>query len=214
MYTRNATMMTTGTGNPSACRAAGAHAPLPVKSAGGAEHCFNCVVEEFQTQVFNLALGFMHERSLAEDATQESMVSACRAFASFRDGSLRSWLLRIAANVCRDMLRASKSRPSTSLDALPVMPENPASESDSPEVYAERQELARVIQGALRELPDEQRMAVQLVDIQGLTYEEASDALACNLGTLKSRLARGRGALRDLLLEHRELLPAAFRLER
>ena len=213
LYTRY-TMQGDGSPQASACKAAGAHADLPVRTAGGVAHCFNCIVEEHQTHVFNLALGFMHDRAIAEDATQEALVSAYRAFGRFRDGALRSWLLRIAANVCRDMLRAAKVRPAASLEALPLLPEDPASEADSPETQAERLELASLVQRMLALLPEDQRMAIQLVGIQDLSYEEAAEALGCNLGTLKSRLARGRVALRGRLLEHRELLSATFRLER
>ena len=190
------------------------HAPLPVRTATGEVHCFNCIVEQYQGQVFNLALGFRHDPALAEDATQETFLSAYRAFGTFRGGSLRAWLLRIAANTCRDMLRAARVRPTTSLEALPLPPEDPDTQSEAPEAYAERQELGRVIREALATLPEEQRLAVHLVDLQGLSYEEAAQALRCNLGTLKSRLARARAALRDRLQAHRELLPAPFRLER
>ena len=76
-----------------------------------------------------------------------------------------------------------------------------------------RQELGRVIKESLQGLPYEQRLAITLVDIQGYSYEEASQIMKCSLGTVKSRVSRGRTAMRDSLGRHRELLPQQFRQE-
>ena len=155
---------------------------------------------------------------MAEDAMQEALVSGYRAFGSFRGDNLRSWLLRIVANTCRDMLRARKARPSVSLDFSPPNPESPdaptidsPSTDESPEEYALRRELGNVIQQGLQSLSQERRMAITLVDVQGLSYEEAAEVMGSSTGTLKSRLSRGRGDLRDFLRQHGELLPDQFR---
>ena len=158
---------------------------------------------------------------MAEDAMQEALVSGYRAFGSFRGDNLRSWLLRIVANTCRDMLRARKARPSVSLDFSPPNPESPdappidsPSTDESPEEYALRRELGNVIQQGLQSLSQERRMAITLVDVQGLSYEEAAEVMGSSTGTLKSRLSRGRGDLRDFLRQHGELLPDQFRQDR
>ena len=87
------------------------------------------------------------------------------------------------------------------------------STEESPEDHTVREELARTIQAGLDSLPEEQRLAVLLVDVQGMDYEEAASAMDCSLGTVKSRLSRGRGQLRAFLRNTGELLPDLFRQE-
>ena len=142
-----------------------------------------------------------------------------RAFGGFRGDNLQSWLLRIVANTCRDMLRARKVRPSISLDAQSMDPEHPTpielpSSAESPEEYTLRRELGNTLQRGLLSLPEEQRLAVVLVDVQGFSYEEAAEIMNCSIGTIRSRLSRGRARVRDFLQMHQELLPHQFRLEK
>ncbi len=110
------------------------------------------------------------------------------------------------------MIRSSKRRPEDSLD---LRLENPAfqvaSKQESPEQAAIRGELADHIQQAIMTLPDDQRAVLVLIDVQGLTYDEAAQAVSASIGTVKSRLSRARGRLRDRLAERRELLPERFR---
>ncbi len=96
--------------------------------------------------------------------------------------------------------------------APPSAADLPSTE-ESPEAYAEREELARTIQAGLASLPEEQRLAVLLVDVQGMGYEEAAAPMHCSLGTVKSRLSRGRGHMKDFLRNTGELLPSLFRQE-
>ena len=196
------------------------HNPLPVRDRTGATSCYNCIIESFEVQAYNLARRMLDDWALAEDAVQESFVSGYRAFQQFRGDNLRAWLMRIVANTCRDMLRARRARPTVPLDPLPSDPGDPTaipsavempSGEESPEDYAERQELQRTIEAALNSLPEEQRLAVTLVDVQGMDYEEAAAIMACSLGTVKSRISRGRGRLRDFLRNTGELLPSRFR---
>jgi len=190
------------------------HSHLPITDKIGREHCFNCVVEEHQTRAYNLARYMLGDWALAEDATQEAFLSAYKAFQGFRGGNLAAWLMRIVANACRDMLRAKGARPSQPLDSLVVEPEDPvASHQASPESQALSQEILGTIQQGLETLVPEQRMALVLIDIQNFSYEEAAQAMSTSLGTVKSRLSRGRAALRDFLRNQRELLPPSLRLE-
>jgi len=191
-----------------------------VEDLAGHKHCYNCIIETYQTQAVNLAWRMLGDREMAEDATQEAFLSGYRAFRSFRGDNLRAWLLRIVANGCRDMLRARKSRPVFSIDSPPSNPEAPdlppidlPSPDESPEEYTLRRELGKAIQEGLESLPEERRLAVALVDVQGFTYEETAEVMKCSLGTVKSRLARGRAAMRDYLLGRQELLPHEFRLD-
>ena len=191
------------------------HSLLPVFDKSGQEYCFNCAVEEHQTRAYNLASYMLGDWALAEDATQEAFLSAFRAFKGFRGQNLAAWLMRIVANTCRDMLRAKKSRPSQPLDSLPSDPEDPvASSTASPESQTLSSELREAIHKGLETLAEDQRLAIVLIDIEGFSYEEASQAMDTSLGTVKSRLSRGRAALRDYLRTQRELLPPSFRQER
>ena len=198
------------------------HANLQVKDQSGEVSCFNCLIETYQTQAYNLARRMLSDWALAEDAVQESFVSAYRAFNRFRGDNLTAWVLRIVANTCRDMLRARKARPTVSLDPLPtgegdeppgLSATNIPSLEPSPEDRAEQSELQATIQAGLDTLQEDQRLAVLLVDVHGLSYEEASQSMACSLGTVKSRVSRGRGGLRDYLRQTGELLPSRFRQE-
>jgi RNA polymerase sigma-70 factor (ECF subfamily) len=182
-------------------------------------NAFNRLVLEYQDLVYNQAYRVLGEPLAADDATQEAFISAYRNLRSYRGGSFRAWLLRIVTNACYDELRRRKRRPTTPLEPLddageeiesPTWMEDPA---ESPEESAERSELARAIQDCINELPAEFRAVVALVDVQGMDYAEAADAIDKPLGTVKSRLARARARLRDCLRGFWELLPATFRLD-
>ena len=196
------------------------HARLLVHDRSGKPNCFNCIIEDHQTRAYNIARRMLDDWSLAEDAVQESLVSAYRAYAQYRGDNLSAWLMRIVANTCRDMLRSRRARPTVPLDPTPVDQEeqgntlsalDPPSTLESPEDQAERGALNRAIQDCLNSLPQEHRLAEVLVDVQGMSYEEASIAMNCNLGTVKSRVSRGRRGLRDCLQNAGELLPSRFR---
>ena len=175
---------------------------------------FNPLVEHYQTAVFNLCLRMLSTPQTAEDATQEAFIAAYRHLEKVRGGSFRSWLFRIAANVCYDELRRRKSRAASSLDEQPREGERPFDAQDpspSPEDRAEQAELRDVLARALAAIPADQRLAVTLCDVQGLDYSEIAEVMQCSLGTVKSRIARGRLRLRAILLARRELLPSRFR---
>jgi RNA polymerase sigma factor (sigma-70 family) len=181
----------------------------------GDAQAFNKLIVTYQTIVYNVAYRILHDADGAADATQEAFLSAFRALGSFRGGSFKAWLLRIVTNACYDQLRAAQRRPTSSLDDLPVDPDHSVmllDEAESPEEYALRQDLGRAIQSGLDELPPDQRTTLILSDIQGLSYEEIAQATSVSLGTVKSRLSRGRARLRDYLRDKEELLPSRYRL--
>ena len=175
---------------------------------------FNTLVQVYQGQVYNLCLRMLGPAA-AEDAAQEAFINAYRRLSSFRGGSFRAWTLRIAANVCCDELRRRRRRPAGSLEAAleAGSPADVSSHVAGPEEEALRRELGRHLQQGLAALPAEQRLAIILRDIHGLSYEELTEALDCSLGTVKSRIARGRARMREYLMARRELLPRRFRLE-
>ena len=183
----------------------------------GDTESFNGLVRLYEGRVYNLCYRMLGDADSAADAAQDAFLSAFRNLRSFRGGSFRSWMLRIATNTCYDALRARKRRPSVSLDLETQDEEDSAplqiaDTGESPDDFALRRELAAAIQDGLTVLPDEQRIVLILSDIQGLAYEEIAQITNSNLGTVKSRLSRGRARLRDVL-KAGELLPARYRHE-
>jgi RNA polymerase sigma-70 factor (ECF subfamily) len=123
--------------------------------------------------------------------------------------------MRIVTNACYDQLRVKKRRPTTSIDDEDEDAERAewnVDPGERPEAYVARQELGQAIQKGLETLPAEQRTALILADIQGMSYDEIAQTMSTSLGTVKSRLNRGRRKLRDYLIENVELLPARYRL--
>ncbi len=187
-------------------------ATLVERSRNGDLEAFNQIVRRYQLRVYNLAARILGDRTAAEDVAQDTFVSAYKALARFRGGSLRAWLLRIASNQCYDRLRSAKRRPEQSLDEAMESPGfHVPSRDPSPEQQAISRELHDHVQRAILGLPFDQRNTIMLVDVQGLSYEAAAEAMDVSMGTVKSRLSRARAAVRDALMAHRELLPDKFR---
>ena len=178
---------------------------------------FNQLVLSYQSMAYNLAYRILGDGDAAADATQDAFLSAFKAVSKFRGGSFKAWILRIVTNACYDQLRFKQRRPATSLDALLVLESAPVQpltgRRELPEEYAVRQELNSAIQVGIGTLPPEQRIALVLSDVRGLSYREIAEATGASLGTVKSRLSRARSKLRDFLLEQRELLPSQYRLK-
>ena len=180
---------------------------------------FNALVVRHERAVYNLALRLLRDAPQAEDATQDTFIRAWRAIGSFRGGLVRPWLLRIATNRAYDLLRARVRRPTHSLDAEAYEVE-PAWTSqiaiaEHPEAFAARVELSEHLEAALASLPDDQRLAIMLSDIHGYGYEEIARISDVAIGTVKSRISRGRARLRTLLtvaLAAREPYAPAARL--
>ncbi|MDI6857286.1 MAG: sigma-70 family RNA polymerase sigma factor [Dehalococcoidia bacterium] len=189
-------------------------AALVARSREGDLSAFNALVEMYQGQVYNLCLRMLASAEAAEDAAQDTFLSAYRSIGRYRGPVFRAWLLRIAVNACTDELRRRRRRPQVSLDA--ATPEGSAAlelpdSSDLPEERALRSETLRDLQAALMRLPIDQRAAIVLCDVQGFSYEEISASLGVSLGTVKSRISRGRSRLRRLLTQQGELLTALHR---
>lgn len=139
--------------------------------------------------------------------------------------AFRNWLLRSAANACYDLHRHRRRRPAESLDqaacgwrddahGLAAREGRPGTMADpqvGPEGRALQAELEALVQQELQAVPIDQRIALVLCDVHGLDYQSIAAATGVELGTVKSRLNRGRRRLRDLLLKHRELLPDQYR---
>jgi len=188
---------------------------LVAAAAKGDVRAFNQLVIRYQNIAYNLAYRILGDEDAAADATQDAFVSAFKAMSRFRGGSFKAWVLRIVTNACYDQLRARQRRPTSSLDDM----EGDADHSpylldpaERPDERVARRELDSVIQAGILTLPADQRSVVVLSDLQGMDYDEIAKVTGLALGTVKSRLSRGRAKLRDYLLDHRELLPAQYRL--
>lgn len=178
---------------------------------------YNRLVLHYQDMVYNVAYRIMKDPASADDATQEAFISAYKAIRQFRGGNFKSWLLRIVTNSCYDELRRRKRRPQSSLDEITEEIESPsfmADNSDTPEEMRQRVELVDAVKRCLDELPDEQRVAAVLCDVEGHEYQEIAEIMSISLGTVKSRISRARSKLRECLQGFGELLPAEYRLNR
>ena len=188
-------------------------ATLVKEAKDGRLEAFNRLVAEYQAPVYNLAFRMLTDPTMAEDVAQDTFVAAFRKLHTFHTGNFRAWLMRIATNSCRDHLRSPRVRRSVSLEALEESPSFAVPDTgESPEAHVLRRELAGIIQETLGRLPADQRLAVILVDVQEYSYGEAAQIMGVPIGTVKSRLSRGRLTLRDHLLAQRELLPGEYRL--
>ncbi|WP_120520001.1 RNA polymerase sigma factor SigE [Arthrobacter celericrescens] len=169
------------------------------------------VVENHSAKVFRLAYRLTGNKFDAEDLTQEVFVRVFRSLENFKPGTLDGWLHRITTNLFLDQARR-KSR--IRFDALAEDAESrlPGHEP-GPEQSFELNNLDLDVQRALEELPPDFRAAVVLCDLEGLSYDEVAEALGVKLGTVRSRIHRGRTMLREKLA-HRDPRPAKARAPR
>jgi RNA polymerase sigma-70 factor, ECF subfamily len=180
----------------------------------GDVEAFNQLVRFYQDRIFSLAARILGDEDSAEDITQNTFLTAYLNLPRFRNGSFRSWIYRIATNACYDELRRHKRYPVLSLEHEDDAEERLLPLYDFqgrgilPEKEAERHELEQAIQMALSQLDVDRRAAVVLVDLQELTYQEAAQVLGIPVGTVKSRLARGRLGLSQLLGTSSEINPS------
>jgi RNA polymerase sigma-70 factor (ECF subfamily) len=180
---------------------------------------FNQLILRYQNLLFGIALRLLNDEDVAADAVQEALISAFRRFHTFRGDSLRSWLARVVVNACYDEMRKKRRQHSVPLEQY-------NSEGDeietsywlvdtqaNPELQFETSELEGAIQKSLNKLPPIYRLMLVLVDIEGLSYEEAAMAARVPVGTVKSRLARARLQMQKSLQAAGELLPASYRVD-
>jgi RNA polymerase sigma-70 factor (ECF subfamily) len=189
------------------------------EARGGDLNAFNTLVLHYQDMAYNLAARMLGDDDMAADVTQTAFISAYRGLDGFRGGSFRAWVMRMVTNACYDELRRRKRRPTVSLEPVNEDDEeieSPAwlaDDSLSPEDQMEQVELDQALQACLQDLPEEFRAVVVMIDVDGMDYQEVSDAVGKPLGTIKSRLARGRLKMRECLRRYWELLPSSIRLD-
>lgn len=166
---------------------------------------FDELVNRYSPSIYSLLMRLTEDPEEARDLTQETFLSALKAIKNFRgDADLKTWLYRIAVNESRNRFRwwKRRNRGSTiSLDAENAFGQTQdfADSAEDPETATLRRERENALRKALQELPTNFREVLVLRDIEGLSYEEVAAALETNVGTVKSRIARGREELRKKL---------------
>src|ERR1700726_318814 len=171
----------------------------------GSETAFDWLVTHYHAPVYNLILGMLGDASDAADGTQEVFLKAFRGIRGFRHGSsLKTWLYRIAIREALNHKRWFKRhlQKNVSIDAEPEEGHSAIEIEDlgaTPFDQLAAHEIQQALQHALQEIPHVCRGAVILRDLEGLSYEEVSEVLECSVGTVKSRILRGRRALKEIL---------------
>ncbi|MCZ7555285.1 MAG: sigma-70 family RNA polymerase sigma factor [Bacteroidia bacterium] len=171
---------------------------LVTRFQGGDHDAFRHIMDRHCERIRNLIFTMFNSRDMVDDLTQEVFIKAYRALPGFRfDASVHTWLYRIAVNHCRDEMRRRKIRKVFSLQRM--MDAGDTEIERVTAVHQDEHETQEFIQAGLQRLPEKYRLPVILKDVEGRTYEEIADIMKCELGTVKSRLARGRGMLREYL---------------
>lgn len=182
------------------------------KAQSGDVSAFEKIVSEYQNVVYSVVYRYAENSEDAEDMSQEVFIKMFKNINSFQFKSkLSTWIYRVATNTCIDLVKKFKQDNTYSLDEgiESVDGEKNYIEisdvSMAPENVYERYETRDVINQAIKNLNEEYRTVIILRDIEGLSYDEISEVLSCSVGTVKSRISRGRRKLREILSEDREL---------
>ncbi|PXY31657.1 RNA polymerase sigma factor SigM [Prauserella muralis] len=174
--------------------AAPTDADLIAAHAAGDPQAFNELVRRHRDRMWAVALRTVRDPEEAADALQEAFISAFRAAANFRaESQVTTWLHRIVVNACLDRVRRRQARPTVPL------PEQGHNEPAVPRDSMAERETRLVIADALDQLPDDQRVPIVMVDVEGYSVAETAKLLNIAEGTVKSRCARGRAKLAKLL---------------
>ncbi len=184
---------------------------LGAARAGDAE-AFRALFTPDLDLAWRMALRITGEPASADDALQEGLISAYRALDRVEPRNLRGWFVRIVQNAARDTVRRERRHPTIHIQTQEEegggaerrgVTEPSAGRASDPAGVVEGRELATQLRAALREIPEERRTAILLFDVDGYTYAEIAEITASSLGTVKSRISRGREELRSLLADLR-----------
>ncbi|MHB0939186.1 MAG: sigma-70 family RNA polymerase sigma factor [Armatimonadota bacterium] len=176
---------------------------------------FDRLVELYSTRVYNLAYRMIGNAEDAQDAAQEAFLRIYDALPKFRgDASFSTWMHRIVVNVCHDEMARKRRRPPTLTEITPEdgdggAPAEQATTGETAEDAVLRQERRQALHQAITALPPPFREVLVLYDLQGFSYDEISQILRVNIGTVKSRLNRARNLLREKIRGERELFGIA-----
>lgn len=181
------------------------------KARKGDVDAFGMLIKEHEKKAFNIAYRFLKNPEDAQDITQEAFLRAFRSIKKFKgNSSFSTWLYRIINNTCIDFIRAKQNKVSDSIDKTinydgEELELQIPSDKNDPVELTETSEISALMKSVLAELPDDQKMAIVLRDIQGFSYQEIAEITGVGMGTVKSRINRARLALKELIQQRGEL---------
>lgn len=178
------------------------------RAQNGDPEAFGQLMEPLEQLVWRACWHYTGNREAAEDCGQETMIRIWRSLGNYRgECALESWVYRIAANCCMDWLRKKKRDKSVSMEPLCEQGFDPTDPSPGTEEQAIAKDERQHLREAIARLPDDQREALILTQLEKIPYEEAAQALGVSEGTVKSRVNRAKARLKEILMEERELSP-------
>ena len=178
---------------------------LVERAQRGDKRAFELLVEKYQRKLARLLSRLVRDPGEVEDVTQEAFVKAYRALPSFRgDSAFYTWLYRIGINTAKNYLVAMKRRAPTSTEIDAEEAEGYESgeqlrDINTPESLLLTKEIATTVNAAIESLPEELRSAIQLRELEGMSYEEIAKLMDCPIGTVRSRIFRAREAIAERL---------------
>ena len=176
------------------------------KAQSGDTEAFEALMQDLEPLVWRVCWHYTGDRENASDCGQEAMIKIWRSLDSFRfDCAFETWVYRIAANCCLDFLRKAKRNAHLSLEPLAEEGFDPPDPAPGTEEQVLRKDEHARLREALSQLPEEQRDALVLTQLEGKSYEEAAQLLSTSEGTIKSRVNRARNRLRELFDRDEEL---------
>ena len=178
------------------------------RAQNGDPEAFGQLMEPLEQLVWRVCWHYTGNREAAEDCGQEAMIRIWRNLANYRgECALESWVYRIAANCCMDWLRKKKRDKSVSMEPMREQGFDPADPSPGTEEQVVAKDERQRLREAIAQLPDDQREALILTQLEKIPYDEAAQSLGISEGTVKSRVNRAKARLKEILSEERELSP-------
>ncbi len=176
------------------------------RAQGGDPEAFEQLMQPLEQLVWRVCWHYTGNREATEDCGQETMIRIWRNLGNYRgECALESWVYRIAANCCMDWLRKKKRDKSVSVEPLREQGFDPADTAPGTEEQVVHEDERRRLREAIAELPEDQREALILTQLEKISYEETARRLGVEEGTVKSRVNRAKARLKEMLSEGREL---------
>jgi RNA polymerase sigma-70 factor, ECF subfamily len=178
---------------------------LVTRAQSGDKRAFELLVEKYQRKLARLLSRFIRDPAEVEDVTQEAFIKAYRALPAFRgDSAFYTWLYRIGINTAKNYLMAMGRRAPTSTeieaeDAEGYDEGEQLRDINTPESVLLTKEIAETVNATIQQLPEELRTAIQLREIEGMSYEDIAKVMDCPIGTVRSRIFRAREAIAEKL---------------
>jgi RNA polymerase sigma-70 factor (ECF subfamily) len=178
---------------------------LVERAQRGDKRAFELLVEKYQRKLARLLSRFIRDSAEVEDVTQEAFIKAYRALPAFRgDSAFYTWLYRIGINTAKNYLMAMGRRAPTSTEVEAEEAEGfeegeQLRDINTPESLLLSNEIAETVNSTIEQLPEELRTAIQLREIEGMSYEDIAQVMNCPIGTVRSRIFRAREAIAERL---------------